>query len=239
MFKSGPSSHLARDPDHDAVQLLDVSDLPRAETTLGPGVASMTTTARRREYLSWEFLGICLGLAVTTTLSFLLFIASARGWTLSDDMYWIDISNRATVQLVVQVLSNVLGLVFSSVLCKLINYASRVYWSRKKVVPMDMLLFWKDLCLQRLNFSIQVKFSVALVGFWGLLSAQSALWAGALTPVATTVTRKANFTVPSYQNSSLITEYASEVGASVPQLRNSKGFFTYEVGESSRPLAPT
>lgn len=50
---------------------------------------------------------------------------------------------------------------------------------------------------------------------------QLALWTGALTLVATTVLRETNVTVPSYDNPSLIVEYASEVGT--------KGYFAYKV----------
>lgn len=71
-----------------------------------------------------------------------------------------------------------------------------------------------------------------LMTFIGLNSAQSALWAGALTPVATTFLQKTNVTVPSYHNNSLIDEYASKVDDTnvPPDVRGSKGHFTYKVG---------
>lgn len=238
MFKSGPPRQAVRDADQMAMQLLGDNCNNHTKRALESKITEITTKKRRREHLhSWGFLGICLGLVVTSTLSVLLLIASARGWTLSDYIYAIYTNNQATFQLVVQVFSNVLGLIYSSVLCTLINYASRVYWRRKVVIPMAMLLFWQNLCLRSLTFDIPLMYSVALVGFSGLTSAQSALWAGALTPVTTTMAREARFTVPSYQNSSLIKEYASQTNTFVPQLRNTQGFFTYAVGESSTNLS--
>lgn len=113
----------------------------------------------------------------------------------------------------------------------LINYASRIYWERNGPVRMDMLRIWRDMCALRMDFDIPVSLMVLLVGFIGLTSVQSALWAGALTPVATTVLRETNITVPSYHNASLISEYTSEVGADAPpDVRGTKGYFTYKVG---------
>lgn len=89
------------------------------------------------------------------------------------------------------------------------------------------------MCAQRMDFDIPVWPMVILVTFIGINSVQSALWAagGALTPVTTKVLHETNVTVPSYNNTSLIREYASEVGSDAPlDVRGTKGYFTYKVG---------
>ncbi|KAK7702018.1 hypothetical protein SLS64_009879 [Diaporthe eres] len=186
---------------------------------------------RRPGAISWQMVGICAGLFVTTVLSVLLLTASCSGWSVPDNIYWANIAHRASIQLVVQILSNALALVYSSALCMLINYASRIYWDKNGPVRMDTLRFWRDMCALRMDFDIPVSLMLLLVGFIGLTSVQSALWAGALTPVSTMVLRETNITVPSYHNASLIAEYASEVGADAPpDVRGTKGYFTYKVG---------
>lgn len=190
-----------------------------------------STTKRRPGVISWQMVGTCVGLIITTVLSVLLLIASLSGWTVPDKIYWFNMSYRASIQLMLQILSNALALAHSSALCMLINYATRISWDRNGPVRLDVLRFWRNICAQRMEFGTPVSHMVLLVGFIGLTSVQSALWAGALTPVAKTVVRKTNVTIPSYHNASLITEYASEVGANAPpDVRNAKGYFTYKVG---------
>lgn len=229
--------------DRPAVTALELDDLldtrqsystarAEAETQFEPlSHDFMPTTKSRPGATSWQMVGICAGLFVTTVLSVLLLTASCSGWTVPDNIYWFNIAHRASIQLVVQILSNALALVYSSAICMLINYASRIYWDKNGPVRMDMLRFWRDMCSLRMDFDIPLSLMILLVGFIGLTSVQSALWAGALTLVATTVLRETNITVPSYHNTSLIAEYASEVGADAPpDVRGTKGYFTYKVG---------
>lgn len=203
-----------------------------AETQFEPLSHDFVSTMKRRPgAISWQMVGICAGLFVTTVLSVLLLTASCSGWTVPDNIYWFNIAHRASIQLVVQILSNSLALVYSSALCIPLNYASRIYWDKNGPVRMDTLRFWRDMRALRMDFDIPVSLMLLLVGFIGLTSVPSALWAGALTPVSTMVLRETNITVPSYYNASLIAEYASEVGASAPpDVRGTKGYFTYKVG---------
>lgn len=95
----------------------------------------MSTAKRRpRAISSWQMVGICVGLFITTVLSVLLLIASCSGWTVP-----VNIAHRASIQRLVQILSNALALVYSNTLCLLINYASRIYWDKNGPVRMDML----------------------------------------------------------------------------------------------------
>lgn len=199
--------------------------------TLSVPLGHASTTKQSPEKISWQMAGVCIGLLITTVLSTLLLVTSCISWTLPESLYWIVIAHRPSVQLVVQMLSNTLALIYSSALCMLINYASRIYWNRNGPVRMGVLRFWSNMCAQRMDFDIPMWPMVILMTFIGLSSTQSALWAGALTPVATTVLHKTNVTVPSYDNTSLIREYPSEVRANAPfDVRGAKGYFTYKVG---------
>lgn len=77
--------------------------------------------------ISWQVVGICVGLLTNTVLSVILLIASRTSWTVSKNLYWIIIAHRPSVQLVVQIVPNALAIIYSSALCMLINYGSRIY----------------------------------------------------------------------------------------------------------------
>ncbi|KAK8017417.1 hypothetical protein PG993_013743 [Apiospora rasikravindrae] len=169
------------------------------------------------------------GLIVTTTLSILLVTANKRSWTVPDDLYRVIVTNRASVQLAIQVLANLLGLVFSGVICKLINYATRIYF-QKHPVHFDVVRFWIGLCSSRMSMELPIKYILLLASFLILMAAQSALWAGAMTPLTTSITSDTTVTIPHYRNSSLLQEYPSEIELAGPTMRTNKGLFTYSVG---------
>ncbi|KAK8135472.1 hypothetical protein PG984_003412 [Apiospora sp. TS-2023a] len=169
------------------------------------------------------------GLIITTALSVLLVIANKKSWTVPDDFYRVIISNRASVQLAIQVLANLLGLVFSGVICKLINYATRIYF-QKHPVHFDVVRFWMGLCSTRMSMELPMKYILLLASFLVLMAAQSALWAGAMTPLTTSVIVNTTVTIPHYRNASLLQEYPSELDSAGPTLRTTKGLFTYSVG---------
>ncbi|KAK7910761.1 hypothetical protein PG985_013242 [Apiospora marii] len=169
------------------------------------------------------------GLIITTALSVLLVTANKKSWTVPDDLYRTFVNNRASVQLAIQVLANLLGLVFSGVICKLINYATRIYF-QKHPVHFDVVRFWIGLCSSRMSMELPMKYILLLASFLVLMAAQSALWAGAMTPLTTAVIRNTTVTIPHYRNSSLLREYPSELDSAGPTLRTTKGLFTYSVG---------
>ncbi|KAK7965917.1 uncharacterized protein PG986_000194 [Apiospora aurea] len=192
-------------------------------------------TSGSRPQSTQRFLGLLdkhgpfYGLIITTALSILLVTANKRGWTVPDDLYRVIVSNRASVQLAIQVLANLLGLVFSGVICKLINYATRIYF-QKHPVHFDVVRFWIGLCSSRMSMGLPMKYILLLASFLILMAAQSALWAGAMTPLTTSVISGAMVTIPHYRNSSLLQEYPSEIELAGPTMRTNKGLFTYSVG---------
>jgi hypothetical protein len=84
--------------------------------------------------------------------------------------------------------------------------------------------------MRNLRWSHPWKFLIPLFAFVVLSAAPSAIWAGALTPVVTSVYHTGTVLTPSYDNSDLILEYPSEIDSQGPTLRDTKGLFTYSVG---------
>lgn len=177
----------------------------------------------------WSGFFLALGLSITTIFSSLLLAASARNWKLKSDSYIWVANNRATVQLLLQLLSNALALIYVAIIAELTNRATRIYWKNNPVAP-HVVQFWHALCVRSISWSIPLHLLVPLLLYVLVTAIPSAIWAGALTPVATTVAISATLDLPSYQNTSSIKEWPSEIDRQGPRVRNSKGRFSYSVG---------
>ena len=177
----------------------------------------------------WDIYIAAAALTVTTAISTLVLIGCAQERTLSPDALQFVTRNRATVQLVIQILSNILGLLCSTTVSVLISYGTRFNLGQRPV-KLEVLTLWHDLCMRNLRWSHPWKFLGPLFAFVVLSAAPSAIWAGALTPVVTSVYHTGTVLTPSYDKSNLILEYPSEIDSQGPTLRNTKGLFTYSVG---------
>ncbi|KAI3331479.1 hypothetical protein HD806DRAFT_518499 [Xylariaceae sp. AK1471] len=170
-----------------------------------------------------------IGLGLTTVLSILLLASSVRMWTFPPTSYqWIQ-DRRATIQLIIQLLSNGLALIQVAILTSLINSATRIYW-RHNSIATGTLRFWNALCVRGWNRSLPLHLMLPLLLYIVATAAPSAVWTGALTPVLTTMRRTATIHVPSYQNVTNIHEWPAEIGREGPILRSAKGVFAYSVG---------
>ena len=151
-------------------------------------------------------------LLMTTTISVLLFIGDRRNWVLSLSLYNTISNNRASAQIVVQMCSNLLAIFQITVLCTLINRATRLRFYRTKASLHD-LEFWSHLCTPSMSWRLPLKFLLPLLLFLGLTIIPSALWTGSLSPIFVSTTYASSIAIPSYQNASLIREYPLEVAA--------------------------
>ena len=221
------SSHAS----HQTHLLGAVSQANAASHTKSPSLESETHASPLSGYLSkpWEIYIAAAALTVTTTVSTLVLAGCTQERTISPEALAFVTRNRATVQLVVQIVSNILGLLCNTTITVLILYGTRHnLW--KRPVKLEVLKLWHDLCMRNLRWSHPWKFLIPLFAFVVLSAAPSAIWAGALTPVVTSVYRTGTIFTPSYDNSDLILEYPSEIDSQGPTLRNTKGLFTYSVG---------
>lgn len=97
----------------------------------------------------WIVTSLFLGLAVSFVASLLLLCADRTGWTLPERGYEFAIHNRASLQLIVQILSNAFALIWVSTACALLNYATRM-WLQDKQVSLNTLRLWHGLCSRSL-----------------------------------------------------------------------------------------
>jgi hypothetical protein len=197
-----------------------------------PSSESETDTNPLSGHLStpWDiYIAAAAALTVTTTVSTLVLVGCAQKQTLGSDALEFVAQNRATVQLLIQILSNVLGLLCTATISVLISYGTRSNMWRRPV-KLEVLRLWHDLCMRNLRWSHPWKFLIPLSAFVVLSAAPSAIWAGALTPVVTGVYHTGTVHTPSYGNSDLVLEYPSEINSQGPTLRDTKGLFTYSVG---------
>ncbi len=70
---------------------------------------------------------------------------------------------------------------------------------------------WTDMSIPRAHWDVPLLYLAPVLGIACISLGSSALWAGALTPIASFEYAQAAVRIPSYQNTSLIREYPSEV----------------------------
>jgi hypothetical protein len=174
---------------------------------------------------------IFYALIFTSTLTGLLVAANGMNWHLTGEYYQLVTNNRASVQIAVQILANLLGLIHVTAICRLINYATRIYFS-EVAISLSSLRAWIALSVARLDLDLPIAWLLPLAVFIAFTLIPSALWAGAITPVMITTVIESSLMIPSYENVSLIREYPAQPDSSntSPFVRNINGLFTYKVG---------
>lgn len=166
----------------------------------------------------------------SVTLSVLLLVSHGLQWTATGDFYHLVASNRATIQLMVQIASNLLGYANLLVICKIINYDTRALLSVKPI-SLIYLRFWNAIISQQFTWDLPPLLLVPL-SLWIIFAmVPSALWAGAITPVTVIVLEEVPISLPSYANTTLLTQDWS-VRLQLPSVRNKRGIFAYNVGET-------
>lgn len=111
------------------------------------GSLSHTSPARK----SFDFLGLIL---TTTTISILV-AGTNRNWTTSGQAYTTLNTYRSSVQIVVQLLSAVLGYFQVCVVCRLINFATRIRFSTH-AATLDTLYAWSSLSMPRVGWGLPI-----------------------------------------------------------------------------------
>ncbi|CZR51703.1 uncharacterized protein PAC_01580 [Phialocephala subalpina] len=182
-------------------------------------------TNRFREH--WVF----AGLMITLLISALLLACHISGWVLPAKYQNFVTQNRATTQILVQVLAGILGFLQFAPICAVINRATRLHLSRRNA-SLDDLRFWSLLCSRGLGWDLPPKKLILLLLFLSIGLNPAAIWAGALTPISVETSQLGFVKVPSYSNISMIKEYPSEFGnaGEKSEVRNTKGVFSYSVG---------
>jgi hypothetical protein len=182
-------------------------------------------------HLSFREHGIFIGLTTTMLISSFLFANHIRGWVLPSRYQIFITQDRATTQIIVQVLASILGFLQFAPICAVINRATRLRLSHK-AASLDDLRSWSLLCSPSLGWDLPSKKLILLLLFLFIGLNPAAIWAGALTPISVDTLRLGHLRVPSYSNISMIKEYPSEFGNAAynATVRNTRGVFSYGVG---------
>ena len=177
----------------------------------------------------WSKFGPLLFLAIPTMASFSLLAITVRRWTESGKLYTFVTSNRASTQLAIQIISHLLGLIYVTAICRVVNYGTRLKM-KQNPVSLNLVNMWSNLTNLRIDWSLRLHHVIPLLAFIICASIPAALWAGAITPVITTSLRHTSLQIPAYNDVSLIHEYPSEINSLGPILQSPKGLFSYSVG---------
>lgn len=108
------------------------------------------------------------GLILTFILTIFLTYLSATGTSSSGGFYDYVNTHRASTQIVVQILSHLLGSLLVLTMVSLINFNTRLHLVQRSV-SLDRLTWWNLLCNQRLSFALPWAYVVALILFYGTL----------------------------------------------------------------------
>lgn len=142
-----------------------------------------------------------LSLVIPTIASAALF-----GLTLSNTYVghglktWV-LSNRAPIQIVVQVLSTLIGACQIYALSTSIRFWTNTYLSTTPI-SLDTLKLLDAITTARLDLDVPTRALTILLVYLTTIQVPAALWAGAFTPIFTNTNATAQYIIPQYSNSS-------------------------------------
>jgi hypothetical protein len=151
-----------------------------------------------------------------------------RDWHVDGASYHWIAANRASVQLIVQVLAGLLGVAQVSCVRGMVNFSVRRALTQH-AMTLDRLGLYNSLSTSQINWSLPAPALLAILITALAALAPAAVWAGALTPVSSNyfVSSTGNATVPvvAYTNRTRSDWEAQWYGATTVQ--TDKGIFTY------------
>ncbi|KAL6857453.1 hypothetical protein ACO1O0_004888 [Amphichorda felina] len=168
-------------------------------------------------------------LLLTTPASIFLLYCSVNQVRYSGPFFTFIVSNRPSVQFSVQIIANMFAVAQDFVLCRLINFAVRRRLVRRGM-ELDTLRLWTDAMVPRINWELPWQLCLPLLLFVSATMALRGIWAAALTPVELWTMVDDRVPIPSWDNTTYIHEYPSEIGKQGATLQNHKGRFSYSVG---------
>lgn len=153
-----------------------------------------------------------LGVVVDLTIALLLFIS--RHHEYSGSFFSTVTEHRATVGLLLNVVSSALSILQVFVICSMVNFAFRTRLFRKPT-GLSALSLWSAISSARIELRLPLLKAVILCLVALIGPALAAVWAGALTPVLTTgsLATEARVPVPLYPTSEYSTFVLDDIGA--------------------------
>lgn len=101
------------------------------------------------------------GLLLTTAIVSALLQAVYTERTYSNGLYHFVLRARATVSIVVQIMSVALGAIHISVVTTLINFSTRLSITRRPTT-LDRLKLWNPICAPRMDWSLPGRYILVL-----------------------------------------------------------------------------
>lgn len=126
-----------------------------------------------------------MGLSLTTVMSSILFGYINRPTYLNDKLYRFIDYNRASVQVILHILTTIFGFLHLYALTSVFNFATRMKLA-KHATSLDRLKWWRAMSFNRIDFGLPMKYFVPALLFSGFATIPGILWTGALTPVLST-----------------------------------------------------
>ena len=132
-------------------------------------------------------------------------LLASRGRKYTGDLL-VDVSTtngRATAQVLVQIISHVLGMLQVMVLGSMLSFALRLMLASGRSTTLHTLSFWTSLSPARFNYTLPPFYLFTAIGLLFLSLIPGALWAGALSPITTTASNSSeSILVPAFTNRS-------------------------------------
>lgn len=125
---------------------------------------------------------VCL--FVSTIISILLACSAYSSWRTSGLLYSATVHNRASVQIVVHIISSLLGTSQVLVICTLLRWHLNIR-SARKAISLDTLSLWTAICGRSFDFSLGQRQLSRLVMALTMFELLGQLWVGSTTPVIT------------------------------------------------------
>ena len=149
----------------------------------------------------WSKLLLPLSLLITTSISTLLLVLSARhSYITGPFLDWVQV-NRATIQFVIHVIAAILGALELYVLSSILTFRTNIRLISAPI-SLDSLKLRSALNVGRLDFDLSHTPLALLALYWIAIQAPSAVWNGAITPVVTTADVTGEFHIAQYSQSS-------------------------------------
>ena len=170
-------------------------------------------------------------LTVTTAIASYLLVATQKNDTYSGSFYDFVSANRATTQIIVQVVATVLGALHLYILTTLVKFFTRLQLQMSPM-KLDTVKLWTAASSLRMDWSLPL-------GSWPILCAllivaiiPPALWAGAITPVVTYKIVSSSIATPVYASdpTGLYWNRTWDPYRDANITRNDKGTFSYVPG---------
>ncbi len=138
-----------------------------------------------------------LGLTITTGISSGLLYLIDRPAHLSDRLYGYIKDNRASVQVMLDIATGMLGFLHLYALTSAFNFTTRIKIN-KQATTLDRLKMWRALSFHRSDLGLPLRYLIPALLFSAFAFVPPTLWTGALTPVLSVRQMEVKIDVPHY-----------------------------------------